>query len=185
MGTLCAPSLSHPFRDAAALACVCRGAAAAAPFSKWHRAARVGPGGAVLEPASGTFDVTVAPGEGVQAAVDACPAGGAVLLLPGNHLGPMVLAADRGVHVFGRGQATLRTGSGTTVASAAAEASLDGLFIREGPSGHFTDICVKIERGSLRLQACDISSCGDGINLYNVAKASIINCRFEGGGRVV
>ena len=74
-------------RDAAALACVCRAAAAAAPTSKWRSAVRIGPGGHVLEPASGTFDVTVVPGEDVRAAIDRCPSGGSVLLLPGVHEG--------------------------------------------------------------------------------------------------
>ena len=78
-------------RDAAALACVCRAAAAAAPTSKWRSAVRISPNGFVLEPADGTFDVTVAPGEDMQAAVDRCPPGGCVLLLPGTHEGRIVL----------------------------------------------------------------------------------------------
>ena len=56
---------------------------------------RVGPGGHVLEPASGAFDVTVAPGEDVQAAVGRCPPGGCVLLLPGTHDGPLVLGPQK------------------------------------------------------------------------------------------
>ena len=82
---------------------------------------RVKRDGGVLEPASGTFDVTVAPGEGVQAAVDRCPAGGSVLLLPGAHAGPLVLpAACKEVHVFGRGRAALRTARGSVLISEAA-----------------------------------------------------------------
>ena len=109
----------------------CRGAAAAAASaSNWRSASRFYRSGAVLEPASGTFDVTVAPGEDVQAAVDACPPGGSVLLLPGTHAGPLVLLADKEVHVFGRGHATLRTASGTAVVtSEAAVATCDGLVI--------------------------------------------------------
>ena len=53
------------------IACVCRAAADAASASRWHSAVRVCHSGVVLEPASGAFDVTVAPGEDVQAAVDA------------------------------------------------------------------------------------------------------------------
>ena len=37
------------------------------------------------------FDVTVPPGEDLQVAVDRCPPGGSVLLLPGTHEGPLVL----------------------------------------------------------------------------------------------
>ena len=102
-------------RDAAALACMCKDAAAAAPKSKWHSAVRIGLGGFVLAPASGTFDVTVPPGEAVQAAVDRCPPGGCVLLLPGMHDGPLALEASKEVHVFGRGRATLRTMTGTVL----------------------------------------------------------------------
>ena len=78
---------------------------------------RVGPGGHVLEPASGAFDVTVAPGEDVQAAIDRCPAGGCVLLLPGTHEGTLVLwaCANKEVHVFGRGRATLEAAAGTVI----------------------------------------------------------------------
>ena len=71
--------------------------------------------GIVRAPASGAFDVTVAPGQAVQAAVDSCPAGGSVLLLPGTHDGPLVLEADKVVHVFGRGSATLRAATGSVL----------------------------------------------------------------------
>ena len=49
----------------------------------------------------------VAPGEDVQAAVGRCPAGGAVLLLPGPHLRWHELYLCRDVHLFGRGLALL------------------------------------------------------------------------------
>ena len=161
-------------RDAAALACVCRAASAVAPTSKWRSAVRVGPGGAVLEPASGAFDVTVAPGEDVQAAVDRCPPGGSVLLLPGSHEGPLELgpqeeardaegeeeaveAVDKEVHVFGRGRATLWTAGGAVVISRATKATLDGLAVRCEAGG----VCgLWIPCGGLRLQACDITRHG-------------------------
>ena len=152
-------------RDAAALACVCANAAEAYRAGRWPRAVRTKRGGAVLEPASGAFDVTVAPGEGVQAAVDRCPAGGSVLLLPGTHEGPLALAAGQEVHVFGRGQATLRTAAGDALTSVAAKATVDGVAIRQeqvvGPGENIVEIdgCgVRIPGGALRLQACDISS---------------------------
>ena len=155
----CVSLLHNPIRDArrdaAAFACVCKDAAAAAPASKWHAAVRIGRGGAVLEPASGTGDVTVAPDKGVQAAVRRCPRGGSVLLLPGTHNGPLVLEADREVHLFGRGLATLRTAYHMVVDSKANTATLKGLIIRcEGDSGGG----VHIRRGALRLQACDIKN---------------------------
>ena len=147
-------------RDAAALACVCRAAAAAAPASRWRSAVRVGRSGAVFEPASGAFDVTVAPGgQPVQAAVDACPTGGCVLLLPGTHDGPLVLAAGKVVHVFGRGRATLRAATGAVVTSEAVEGTLDGLILRRevGGTGNNRRDCVWINGGRLRLQACDVT----------------------------
>ena len=137
-------------RDAASLACVCSGAAAAAQESKWRSAVRVGPGGFVLEPASGAFDVTVAPGEPVQAAIERCPPGGSVLLLPGKHkawsgmeLWPSQApsrsssalsdnAIDKEVHVFGRGRAKLIGDGGFALAAHASRrpSSVDGLVLR-------------------------------------------------------
>ena len=145
-------------RDAAALVCVCRAAAAAALASKWRSVVRVSRSGAVLEPASGTFDVTVAPGEDMQAAVNRCPPGGCVLLLPGTHAGRFVLAAEKEVHVFGRGRATLRAASGkAVVTSEAAVATIDGLVIRR-EAGNVSGSGVWITGGALCMQACDITS---------------------------
>ena len=174
------PPSSAMCREAAALACVCRAAASAALASKWRsvNGVRVGRRGKVAEPASGVFDVTVAPGEDVQASVDRCPPGGCVLLLPGTHAGPLVLGqreermaarqewwddrtrvltADKVVHVFGRGLATLRTAAGNVVTSRAAEATCHGLIIQREAGGGFGD-GVLIRGGSLRLQACDVTN---------------------------
>ena len=168
-------------RDAAALACVCRATAAAAQASRWHSAVRVSKSGAVLEPASGAFDVTVAPGDNVQAAVDACPAGGCVLLLPGTYDGPLVLAG-KVVHVFGRGRATLRAATGTVVTSEAAEGMLDGLIIRReagGVYGSYHD-CVWIKGGRLRLQACDVTSAAPHVHCIRIdggADPTLMACK--------
>ena len=145
-------------RDAAKLAGVCKSTAEAFREVRRRRAVRVGPDGAVREPASGAFDVTVVPGENVQAAVDACPPGGSVLLLPGTHDVPLVLTAGKVVHVFGRGLATLRAARGTVVTSEADTSTLDGLIIRResGGIGNNQRDCVWIKGGRLRLQACDI-----------------------------
>ena len=112
----------------------------------------------MLEPASGTFDVTVAAGEDVQAAVDRCPPGGCVLLLPGTHAGPVVLTADKVVHVFGRGRATLQTSAGEVVISQASKATLDGILIqRMAGNTSNKDYAVWIVHGGLRMQACEIT----------------------------
>ena len=170
-------------RDAAALACVCRAAAAAAPASKWRSAVRIGPSGHVLEPASGAFDVTVAPGEDVQAAVDACPRGGSVLLLPGSHDGPLFLAHRKKVHVFGRGRATLRAARGNVVFSEALKSTLDGLVLRREAGGINRDTWVRsggveIAGSALRMQACDITSlAGNCVFIWCRARPTLVSCR--------
>ena len=114
-----------------------------------------------MEPASGVFDVTVAPGANVQEAVDACPPGGCVLLQPGTHEGPLELSAEE-VHVFGRGLATLRAAVDDVLECCVAKATVDGLIIRreavvaadDNPGRCGVVICA----GALRLQACDVTS---------------------------
>ena len=170
-------------RDAAALACVCRAAAAAPVPARWRSAVRVGRSGAVLEPANGAFDVTVAPGEDVQAAADRCPPGGCVLLLPGTHAGPLVLAAVKVVHVFGRGRATLRTVSGgeAVVTSESKKATLDGLIIRsETKSGLGRG--VWITGGQLTLQGCDITTASFVcVWIQGGANPQLTSCKIYGG----
>ena len=102
----------------------------------------------------GSFDVTVAQGESVQVAVDRCPEGGSVLLLPGTHVGGVVLSKT--VHLFGRGKARLRAADGDVLTSTAPSATVDGLIIRREPGG--ADHGIWVQGGRLRLQACDIVS---------------------------
>ena len=177
------PPVFFFYRDAAALACVCQAASDAPRASKWHSAARVSPDGLVLESPSGAFDVTVAPGEDVQAAVDRCPPGGSVLLLPGTHAGTLFLTAGKVVHVFGRGHATLRAAMGAVVTSEAARGTLDGLIILREAGGPVNDTpCgVWIRGGRLRLQGCDVtcaqpdSSC---IIIEGGADPLLLSCRY-------
>ena len=150
---------------------------AAYPLTKWHRAVRVGRSGTVREPASGAFNVTVPPGEDVQAAVDRCPPGGCVLLLPGTHEGPLVLPVDKVVHVFGRGQATLlRTTGGGVLTSFATSSTVDGLIIRcEVLWGSI--YCVWISGGRLRLQDCDITSASHAsVGITGGADPLLVSC---------
>ena len=164
------------------LAGVCKATAEAFREVRRRRAVRVGPDGAVREPASGAFDVTVAPGENVQAAVDACPPGGSVLLLPGTHDGPLVLTADKVVHVFGRGLATLRAATGTVTSIEAETATLDGLFIRleAGAVIQYDHDCVWIRGGRTRMQACDVSSAVENVSCIFIdggADPLLISCK--------
>lgn len=95
-------------RDAAAFACASRGARAAHRASRAFRTVRVSRDGEVCEPASGAFDVTVAPGEPLADAMARCPPGGCVLLLPGTHGTPDIeCASNNDCHVFGKGEATV------------------------------------------------------------------------------
>jgi len=162
------------------IACVCRAAAAAFP-AKWHSAIRIATGGLVLAPASGAYDVTVSPGSNVQEAVDACPPGGSVLLLPGTREGPLMLAADKEVHVFGRGRALLRVAMGTVLTSEAATSTVDGLIIRReaGNIGDNHRDCVWIKGGQLRMQMCDIvcDSPVPGVAIEGGADPVLHSCR--------
>ena len=148
-------------RDAAALACVCVNAARAYREGRWPRAVRVKRNGAVFEPANGVFDVTVAPGEGVQAAVDRCPRGGCVLLQPGVHAGPLTLTAGQEVHVFGRGRATLRTTAGHVLTCTGAKATFDGLSLKRVVLNESDGCGVIVRGGALRLQKCNVTSAAD------------------------
>ena len=125
------------------------------------KAAGAAPQGWVTPPDA--FDVVVAPGRPLQAAVDGCPPGGSVLLLPGTHEGPLVLGADHEVHIFGRGRAVLRTNASHVVISEAVVATLDGLILRR-ESDNLLSLRnrngVEIRGGRLRLQACDVACDG-------------------------
>ena len=133
----------------------------------------------------GAFDVEVAPGGDVQLAVDNCRAGGSVLLLPGTHEGPLVLAPRQDVRVFGRGRAALRSATTKAVLTFFNNAStVDGLILRReadgsGECGAPIEGCgVLIEGGQARLQACDITSVSIAcIALTDGAKPVLALCR--------
>ena len=156
------------------------------PAGLGRSAVRFGPGGSVLEPASDTFDVTVAPGEDVQTAVDRCPHGGSVLLQPGTHAGPLVLTAGRVVHVFGRGRAMLRTAVGEVIASSAATSTIAGLSVRtDAHTSGEGQVGILITAGRLRVQECDVSSQSrSGICVKGPsADPFIVGCRVHHGAR--
>ena len=162
------------------LACLCRAARLAVRSSKWRDAVRVSPVcGRVHEPASGRFDVEVAPGASLQAAVNRCPAGGSILLRPGTHAGPVIIAKE--VHVFGRGEATLLVPpSGACVHCTAAVATLDGLAVRgplAAPPAGTLAVAVVITASSARLQACDISTLVAGVGIFLGANPVLLGCR--------
>ena len=100
--------------------------------------------GWVFTPAA--FDLTVSPGDDIQAAVARCPPGGSVLLSPGIYERPLRLMRGKSVRIFGQGQAILRA---VVEVVNPGEVVLDGLVLRKG---------IVLQRGSPRLQACDIAN---------------------------
>ena len=144
--------------DAAALACLCRGARDAARGSRWRDSVRVSPvSGRVREPASGRFDVEL-PGNSnftkmrefdtsepskayfnpLADALAKCPAGGSILLSPGHHLPPgnhknheASAVMTRDIYVFGRGRAVIDGyfPSSSAFSCVACTAVLDGLVL--------------------------------------------------------
>ena len=143
---------------------------------------RVSPScGRVREPASGRFAVVVTPGMSLQASVHRCPVGGAILLRPGTHAGPVTIAKE--VHVFGRGEATMKTPpSGTCIFVSAAVATLDGLLVR-GPlvapsiRDGATSAAIFITAGSARLQECDVSTPVPGVGIVSGGDPRLLRCR--------
>ena len=150
----------------------------------------------VLPPSDGAYDVTIAPGENVQAGVDRCPPGGSVFFLPGTHAGPLRIASKKVIRMFGGGRAILRSTTGDTIDCSDAEASLDGLILRgrvpqaareEGSITRLSDdelycpmsYCISAKGGDLRIQACDIrGGLRGGVRLINHAAAAIARCRY-------
>ena len=174
-------------------------AAERAKVTTWWSAQSSGRANFVPQPAA--FDVTVAPGDYLQAAVDRCPPGGSVLLLPGLHPGSLLLTKD--VHVFGRGAAEIRSSnSAHVIVSVAPDAVIDGLILRSQPDlGHEsptiadlavglaernwnTCTCVEVVGGRLRMQACHIDrAIGDGVQVTARAEVEIVACQCAGGRR--
>lgn len=87
------------------------------------------PAAAIAAGTGAAAQTLVAPGEDVQAAVAAEPAGGSIVLLPGRHQGPVVL--DRPVALVGREGAVLEgPGRGSIVTVIASGAAVRGLTLR-------------------------------------------------------
>ena len=179
-------------RAAARLAATCRGFRAAHAESWWPA---LDPAtGSLLEPRSGRFWRELSPGDDVQAAVNACPEGGCILLRPGVHtLVPQEegvgLEIRRAVSIFGRGAATVQSlGSTYTIIMGALSATspfaLDGLVVRSVDQ-QAEAAGVVINSGSARLQSCAItgpSFIGLLIGGASPSPPVITSCRWGGRG---
>ena len=139
--------------DAARLACVSADTSSAYRLSRAFFAPRfvrssVDPdsgliAGEASEPASGTFDVELSPGDSLMDAIGRCPRGGSVLLRPGSYYTPPFANISREVHVFGRRAAAIMS----TVTLRSQRATFVGIDFRES---------VTIADGNTRLQSCTL-----------------------------
>ena len=161
------PSLLPSSRDAVALSVACKALHAAVATSRWppfSPLALLAEDGSVSEPPSGHFFAVVRPeqgGAGIQAALDACPPDGAILLLAGVFVVAESLAVHRPVHLFGRGAATLR-GKGADrqplaiVMASTSFASLSDVHVACTDEGSYA--LYVSNPGRLRLERCEVTS---------------------------
>ena len=128
--------------------------------------------------------MTIAPPSSVQEAIDRCRVGGSILLQPGAYEGSVILSKE--VHLYGRGEATLRHATGTcsVISSTAVAATVDGLIVRFG-SGLGTLPGISILGGGLLVRHCDVADlCKDnagklaaGIQVEgSTARPTILGC---------
>ena len=168
--------------EAATLACTCSLARQAYRESKWPDLVRIKRDGTVLEPSSGRFDVTVAPGDPVYGSIVICPAGGSVLLLPGVHKG-RIRIFEKEVHVFGRHLATLWSSEAIPlVRSSFPRGSLVGLTLQHiGSPAQPSVCCLSVTGGFLRVQACNITARdGIAVEVRRNADPTFFDCSISG-----
>lgn len=83
---------------------------------------------AVTAPVRPAEGIEVPPGSGLQAAIDGAPPGATILLLPGEHEGPVRI--DKPVHLWGPPTAVVRGRDGSTVQVRTDGASLRGFRVQ-------------------------------------------------------
>lgn len=151
-------------------ACVCKDAALAQEWRPRSNAVRVSPvSKKVWEPAAGHFDVTVPADDAhaLELALEACPLGGSMLLLPGTH-GRMLVTKP--IHVFGRGQATVHGIADYSLRSTAPTATVDGVSFLGPPIPVAPELprlfsAVWICSGGMRVQSCVVTCSEGGIGI--------------------
>ena len=146
-------------------------------------------------PQPSSFDVTLKPGQSLQAAINDVRRGGNILLLPGVYPASDI-EINFEVHIWGRGQAIIRaTDNDEAIISTAANATLDGLTIERtaASAGEVGGHAVIVKDGSLRVQNCKLQS--DSMTCATVAgpeidngagavEPSFVDCTFVGSSKV-
>jgi len=113
-------------------------------------------------------------GTDLQAALRAAPRGGALLLEPGIHAGPLRL--DRPVIIWGPSEAVIRSpGQGTTIEVRADSVSLLG-FTVEGSGRRFemTDAAVSVRGNDTRVEGLRIRRALFGVTVEGARRAMIL-----------
>ena len=157
-----------PGKDRAVAAGTSRGFAAA-----WRAVTappRVGADGALIEPAR--CSQSVRPGQDLQAALDACPYGGSLRLLPGLHEIPCMLVARGAVAIFGPHD---EKHEGATITGAYCEHAL--LSVVGGGRVVMQDVTVR--GGAWGASACDSEFFGDDGRCSDRPILTLRRCAFE------
>ena len=145
------------------------------------------------------FFRVVRPGDDMQAALDRCPTGAAVLLLPGVYGTGATLTLRTDITVFGRGLATIQVNTSEVeggpagpfnmpiIESLAENASLcgisahvnqvDGGEVEYVPNTMFNLISAK--GGALRVQACTFDEDGCGGIYVAGGHTTLVDCKFN------
>jgi nitrous oxidase accessory protein len=139
------------------------------------------PGAAVAPPRpAGASEV--APGESLQARIDAAPDGAALALLPGEHRGPLVIR--RPLTLWGPATAVLRASDGSTVSALGAHVTLLG-FTVDGSGQRFDlmDGGVRLEGEDHRVEGVTVRNALFGILVQNCRRAHVIGNQVIGTGQ--
>lgn len=155
------PPPHNTLREAAAFSCVSTTAKSAANTAfQLASCVRIKRNGEVLPPANECFDSVASPNEPLNRALERCPAGGSVLLMPGSH---GRATATRSVHMFGQKGARVR---GLTIAAPeGAPVTLDAVHVEE---------TATLSSGALRAQRSRFQSA-----LLLRGRASFHECSFS------
>lgn len=142
----------------------------------------VAPNGHVSEPEHGRFFAEIPPDVvNLQHAINRCPPGVAMLLLPGAHVINQSLNLTNDVTLFGRGEASLELlgvdgGEDSIVHSTAKNAAIIGFVMRESALLRNMDnptivTAVIVDDGHLHIQSCNVEEM---INGFVVREPSVV-----------